>query len=422
MASGMQSCLLSGPSTATPLAPEVCATMVPGRTAEVAANPETSAGSSVSGTASSRSSALPATSGTGDTGVSGNQRSARWRDARETALHATTTWSTRSSATPNAVPTRPAEMMPTLSRAGRNPSSCTIADDPHKSLDSFQSRGAGTGRSLRLYPAEDANRAVVFASVLTAPASAASGRAGLQPRQQLGDRLAAGLRSVDIQRIGAAMPGRGWGCRRWRRWRRHHRLPVGWRRGRGWYRRRWRRHCRRRRRGSADAGVGVCGAFSGMTSPRGTIWLAPIGFGFADLTCRLDGAGMAAAPLNRRRRRRRGFTDAGRTVRSPVAGRGVVVFPRPAAGVFARFGIPVTARCSGGEPLSFGAHRLPGRGRFLMPGLHGGRRPLAPRLFRRRLGRRGWRYKPRLGLWGRLLPPVRTAWRWRLVPLSGARG
>src|ERR1700757_3686238 len=178
MASGMQSCLLSGASTATPLAPDVCATMVPGRTAEVGAQPATSA--------RSRSSALPATCGTGDTGVSGNQRSARWRDARETALHATTTWSTRSSATPNAVPTRPAEMMPTLSRAGRHPSNCTIADDPHKSLGSFQSRVAGTGRSLKLYPAEDANRAVVFASVLAATAPAASGRAGLQPRQQLG--------------------------------------------------------------------------------------------------------------------------------------------------------------------------------------------------------------------------------------------
>src|ERR1700761_3797797 len=152
MASGTQSCLLSGASTATPLAPEVCATMVPGRTADVAASPATRPVSSVSGTANSSSSALPATSGTGDTGVSGNQRSARCRDAWETALQATTTWSTRSSATPNAVPTRPAEMIPTLSRAGRNPSNCTIADDPHKSLDSFQSRGAGTGRSLRLYP------------------------------------------------------------------------------------------------------------------------------------------------------------------------------------------------------------------------------------------------------------------------------
>src|SRR3984893_15451676 len=211
MASGMQSCLLSGARTVTPLTPEVCATMVPGRTADVAANPDTSAASSVSGTASSSNSALPATSGTGKTGVSGSQRSARRRDAWETALQATTTWSTRSSATPKAVPTRPAEMIPTLSRAGRNPSNCTIADDPHQSVGSFQSRGAGTGRSLKLYPAADANRAVVVASVPAAPASPASGRAGLHPRQQLGDRLAAGLRSVGIQRIGAAMPGRGWG-------------------------------------------------------------------------------------------------------------------------------------------------------------------------------------------------------------------
>src|SRR5271165_5357015 len=157
MASGMQSCKLSGASTSMPLTPEVCATIVPGRTADVAANPETSAASSVSGTASSNSSALPATSGTGVTGVSANQRSARCRDARETALQATTTWSTRSSATPNAVPTRPAEMIPTLSRAGRNPSNCTIADDPHKSLGSFQSRVAGTGRSLRLYRGNDVN-------------------------------------------------------------------------------------------------------------------------------------------------------------------------------------------------------------------------------------------------------------------------
>src|SRR3984885_2575304 len=157
MASGMQSRPLSGASTPMPLTPEVCATMVPGRTADVAARPETSAASSVSGTANSRSSALPATSGRGATGVSGNQRSARCRDARETALQATTTWSTRSSATPNAVPTRPAEMIPTLSRAGRNPSNCSIADDPHKSLGSFQSRSAGTGRSLRLYRGDGAD-------------------------------------------------------------------------------------------------------------------------------------------------------------------------------------------------------------------------------------------------------------------------
>ena len=44
MASGMQPCSVSGASTPTPLAPEVCATIVPGRTAPVAARPEISAG------------------------------------------------------------------------------------------------------------------------------------------------------------------------------------------------------------------------------------------------------------------------------------------------------------------------------------------------------------------------------------------
>lgn len=63
------------------------------------------------------------------TGVSGSRRAARCRDACETALQATTTWSARSSATPSAVPTRPAEMIPTLSLAGRKPSNCSIADD-----------------------------------------------------------------------------------------------------------------------------------------------------------------------------------------------------------------------------------------------------------------------------------------------------
>ena len=112
----------------TPLAPDVCATIVPGRTADVAAKPDTRPASSLSGTASSSSSAPAATSGGASTGVSGSRRAARCRDAWEMALHATTTWSARSSATPNAVPTRPAEMIPTLSLAGRKPSNCTIAD------------------------------------------------------------------------------------------------------------------------------------------------------------------------------------------------------------------------------------------------------------------------------------------------------
>ncbi len=113
----------------TPLAPDVCATIVPGRTAEVAASPDTRPASSLSGTANSSSSALAATSGGDTTGVSGNRRCARCRDACETPLHATTTWSARSSATPSAEPTRPAEMIPTLSLAGRSPSNCPIADD-----------------------------------------------------------------------------------------------------------------------------------------------------------------------------------------------------------------------------------------------------------------------------------------------------
>jgi hypothetical protein len=91
MANGMQPASVSGRKTAMPFAPEVCATMVPGLTADVAASPETSDASSASGTVSSSSSELAATSCTGSTGVSGNRRSARRRDAAEIALHATTT-------------------------------------------------------------------------------------------------------------------------------------------------------------------------------------------------------------------------------------------------------------------------------------------------------------------------------------------
>ena len=105
-----------------PLAPDVCATMVPGLTAPVAARPETRDASSASGTARISSSAFAATSSIGRIRVSGSRCAARRRDAADTALQATTTWSARSSATPSAVPTRPAEMMPTLSRAGRSPS------------------------------------------------------------------------------------------------------------------------------------------------------------------------------------------------------------------------------------------------------------------------------------------------------------
>ena len=91
MANGMQSCSVSGLSTAMPLAPDVCATIVPGRTACVAASPDTTEASSESGTAISSSSARPATSCTGNTAVSGSRRSARCREACDIALHATTT-------------------------------------------------------------------------------------------------------------------------------------------------------------------------------------------------------------------------------------------------------------------------------------------------------------------------------------------
>ena len=79
---------------------------------------------------------------TGSTAVSGSRRSARCRDACDIALHATTTWSARSSATPSAVPTRPAEMIPTESRAGRKSvwgphaciGDCSIADGLARSV------------------------------------------------------------------------------------------------------------------------------------------------------------------------------------------------------------------------------------------------------------------------------------------------
>ncbi|COW90878.1 Uncharacterised protein [Mycobacterium tuberculosis] len=77
----MQPCWASGARMPIPLAPEVCATIVCGRTAEVAARPDTRPASSLSVTANSSSSALAATSSGGSTGVSGSRRCARRRDA-----------------------------------------------------------------------------------------------------------------------------------------------------------------------------------------------------------------------------------------------------------------------------------------------------------------------------------------------------
>ena len=76
----------------------------------------------------------------GPPGYRAADAAARCRDAWEMALHATTTCSARSSATPRAVPTRPAEMIPTLSLAGRKPSNCSIADDLTSCVCSFQSQ------------------------------------------------------------------------------------------------------------------------------------------------------------------------------------------------------------------------------------------------------------------------------------------
>src|SRR6185312_5742014 len=187
----MQPSRASGASTPTPLAPDVWTTMVPGRTADVAASPDTRPASSLSGTASSNSSAPAATSGGVATGVSDSRRRARCRDAWEMALHATTTWSARSSATPRAVPTRPAEMIPTLSRAGRKPSSCTIADD----LTDILFRSGPTwwvpfghydcSRLPGITQCEEAP-----SSAVAATSAAALGGLHLQAGQQIGHRLA----------------------------------------------------------------------------------------------------------------------------------------------------------------------------------------------------------------------------------------
>src|SRR6185312_14101124 len=188
----MQPSRASGASTPTPLAPDVWTTMVPGRTADVAASPDTRPASSLSGTASSNSSAPAATSGGVATGVSDSRRRARCRDAWEMALHATTTWSARSSATPSAVPTRPAEMIPTLSLAGRRPSNCTIADD----LTDFLFRSGPTGWVP--FGHQDSSRSPGVSQCEEAPSSAfaatppaAFGGLHLQAGQQIGYGLTA---------------------------------------------------------------------------------------------------------------------------------------------------------------------------------------------------------------------------------------
>ena len=232
IASGMQPRSVSGASTPTPLAPDVCTTMVPGRTASVAASPDTSPDSSASGTASSNNSARPATSSTGSTAVSGSRRCARCRDACEMALQATTTCSARSSATPSAVPTRPAEMMPTVSRAGRNPSGVPTADDLaecQKSVFVPVLRCGYRTVGKRLYHSSRRRRRPPPAGV------------ACSLRQQLGNRLPPG----GLRLVSAAMPRRGFRLRR--------RFGVWWRTPR------FGGQCRRRRWSTRIGRVRRCG-------------------------------------------------------------------------------------------------------------------------------------------------------------------
>src|SRR5690606_16622515 len=118
MASGRAPSSVSGASTPTPFAPEVCATRVPGRTTAAEARPRTRPASSLSGTARISSSLLAATSSTGRILDSGRRVRARCTDASEIADTPNTTCPARSNATPKAEPTRPAETIPTVSRAG----------------------------------------------------------------------------------------------------------------------------------------------------------------------------------------------------------------------------------------------------------------------------------------------------------------
>ncbi|EUA43850.1 hypothetical protein I552_0089 [Mycobacterium xenopi 3993] len=127
----------------------MCTTMVPGRTADVAARPATKLASSVSVTASSNSSALFATSGPATPGV-GQADLARCRDAwkwrcRPPRHGRRVQRDSQRGAHP------PAEMIPTLSRAGRNPSNCTIAERTSHVCWFVPVPRRGYRRSLRLY-------------------------------------------------------------------------------------------------------------------------------------------------------------------------------------------------------------------------------------------------------------------------------
>src|SRR5882757_201999 len=143
-----------------------------------------------------------------------------------------------------------------------------------------------------------------------------------------------------------------------------------------------------------------------MAGSCATARLAPFGRGFGWLACRRFGGplGMPSPSFERRGRR---FADAWRTMRRTVAGRRVVVSPRRRRGAVGLAGVPVAAVRSGGQPLSLGADRLPGR-LLLLARRFRGRRPRNPRLLRWRLGRRTRRQELGLGLRRR-----REWWLWR---------
>src|SRR5690625_2321946 len=90
-------------------------------------------------------------------------------------------------AAPRAVTTRPAEMTPTWSRAGRRPSNCIIADDPHKSCRFVPVPHCGYRTVTADFSAavEPGLRSVLLAP----PPAPAAGGADLESGQQIGDRL-----------------------------------------------------------------------------------------------------------------------------------------------------------------------------------------------------------------------------------------
>ena len=119
------------------------------------------------------------------------------------ALQATTTCSARSRAIPSAVPTRPAETIPTCSRAGRKP-----LGSPPDDLADVNLAGVNLGRSSPENPGTRRSRAAPRSVFATTAATAAGPSASLQSGHQIGDRLAAGVLALRFAgRLGDGFPG-----------------------------------------------------------------------------------------------------------------------------------------------------------------------------------------------------------------------